>query len=297
MAKILIAGGSGLIGRELVKLLRDEGFDVFILSRNPKENQFYWNIEKGEIDRTAFENTEVIINLSGENIGEKRWTKAQKQKIFDSRVKSTELLFTKVKEYNSIPKVLISASAIGFYGAINSEKIFAENDEAGTDFLANVCKAWEEKVFEFEKMGTRVVILRTAVVLAKNGGALARMLPLAKNHISTQLGNGKQFMPWIHIDDLYRIYLFAIKNSINGIFNAVAPEHTTNNEFAETLATAVQRKIWTPAAPAFILKIVLGEMAEILLNGSRISANKIRNADFQFTFPNLKDALRNIVDT
>lgn len=299
MSNVLIVGGSGLIGRSLSKLLLDNGFDVAILSRSRNSNssikQYYWNPEINEIDKEAFVNTDIIINLSGENVGDSRWTTSRKKQILDSRVKTVELLFQKAKEYNAVPKVFISASAVGFYGAINSAQIFSENDSSGNDFLAEVCRAWEEKIFVFESIGTRVVVLRTGAVLSKNGGALAKMLPLAKLGISTQLGNGKQYMPWIHIDDICRMYLYAINHSLNGVYNAVATEHITNKQFAELLSLTKHQKIVTPATPDFVLKLALGEMADMLLKGSRVSNDKILSAGFQFQFPNLKDALREIV--
>ena len=299
MENVLVVGGSGLIGRSLSKLLLDNGFDVAILSRSRNSNssikQYYWNPEINEIDKEAFVNTDIIINLSGENVGDSRWTTSRKKKILDSRVKTVELLFQKAKEYNAVPKVFISASAVGFYGAINSAQIFSENDSSGNDFLAEVCRAWEEKIFAFQRIGTRVVVLRTGAVLSKNGGALAKMLPLAKLGISTQLGNGKQYMPWIHIDDMCRMYLYAINHSLNGVYNAVATEHITNKQFAELLSLTKHQKIVTPATPDFVLKLALGEMADMLLKGSRVSNDKILSAGFQFQFPNLKDALREIV--
>lgn len=299
MKKVLIAGGSGFIGRSLSKLLIENGFDVAILSRNRSQNsllkQYYWNPEKREVDKKAFENRGIIINLSGENVSDSRWTSNRKKQILESRVKSVELLFQKAQEYNTIPDVFISASAVGYYGAINSENIFGENDDAGNDFLAEVCKVWEEKIFAFQRVGTRVVALRTGVVLSQNDGALAKMLPLAKLGISTQLGDGQQYMPWIHINDICNMYLFAINHSVSGVYNAVATEHITNQQFAEELMMANDRERWTPTVPAFALNLLLGEMSDMLLKGSRVSNDKICSAGFQFQFPNLNGALGDLL--
>ncbi|VTP91540.1 TIGR01777 family oxidoreductase [Sphingobacterium daejeonense] len=294
MAKILIAGGTGLIGQALSKLLKEEGFEVAVLSRSPQENQFYWNPEQNEIEKAAFENTEIIINLAGESVS-KTWTKEYKERILNSRVDTVALLLEKAKQYNCKPKAFISSSAAGIYGAVTSDKIFKESDAAGDGFLAEVCKVWEEKIFSFEKLGTRVVALRITTVLSKNGGALSGMLPRTEQGVSTQAGNGKHYVSWIHIDDMCRMFLFAVQNSVSGAFNAVSPEYVTNETFAKTLSEVIGVPVSTPAPPESVLKEALGEMSTLVLNGSRVSSEKIRQAGFVFQFPNLKEALENLV--
>lgn len=297
--KILIAGGTGLIGQALATLLKKEGFNLVILSRsdgkNNNFNYYKWDIENKIIEKEAFENVQVIINLSGENIGNKRWTKKQKQKILNSRTAPIQLLLQKAKEYNMLPKVFISASAVGFYGTKNTEHIYTETDKVGNDFLSEVCEKWEKQSLGFEKEGVRMVVLRTPIVLSSKGGAFVKMLNLAKQGINTQMGNGKQFMPWIHINDLCNMYLFAIRNNISGIYNAVADETINNEMFASILAKCLKKKILTPPAPAFIIQLVFGELSNILLKGVWVSNRKIKQESFNFRYKHLEESIMSLL--
>lgn len=292
MGTILITGGTGLIGKELTKKLTSKGYVVNILTRSPKKNnEFRWNVKENFIDKDAFTNVEYIIHLAGAGIADKRWTNERKKELIDSRVKTTTLLFNKIQEYQIPLKKFISASGIGYYGAITSDKIFTENDKPENDFISKICMKWEAATRQFQQIGVPITILRTGVVLSKNGGALQKMnTPL----FLSALGNGKQYMPWIHIDDLCRLYIKAIEdNNFSGVYNAVAPEHQTNESFTKLLGKVINKPVLPMNAPSFILKTALGEMAYILLKGSRVSSKKTNSA-YNFIFPSLKTALTNI---
>jgi hypothetical protein len=290
MTKILITGGTGLIGKQLQKKLQDKSYEVVILSRNPKsKNDFLWNVNEGYIDEKALENTRYIIHLAGAGIADKRWTTERKKELINSRVKSTNLLLKKIKEYQIPLKGFVSASGIGYYGAITSDKIFTEEDDPENDFISEICVEWEKSVRQFQELEIPTTILRTGIVLSKNGGALQKMnTPL----FLSALGSGNQFMPWIHIDDLCDLYIKAIENSeFTGIYNAVAPEHQTNQSFTKTLGKVLGKSVLPMNAPSFVLKSTLGELAYILINGSRVSSKKVEESGFQFQFKTLRDSL------
>ena len=291
MARILITGGTGLVGKRLTQLLIDKNHEVLILSRNPKnENEFKWDIVKNYIDEKAFKNIDFIIHLAGAGIADERWTKKRKQVIIDSRVKTANLLFEKVNALKLELKGFISASGIGYYGAITSKTIFKETDKSGSDFLAEVCQKWEAAAHKFSKINIPITILRTGIVLAAKGGALEKM----KTPVISPLGSGKQYIPWIHIDDLCQMYIQSIEANLIGIYNAVAPEHQTSITFSKTLAKSIKRPYLGIGVPAFMLKILFGELAVILLEGSRISTKKIEKNGYSFRFKTLKKALNNL---
>lgn len=298
METILITGGTGLIGKTLQQKLRLKGYNVTILSRNKSEdsNIFYWNISEGIIEETAIKQADYIIHLAGAGIADKRWTTKRKQILVDSRVNSTKLLLRKVQEFNPNLKGFISASGIGYYGAVSSNKIYSEKDIPGTDFLAEICIAWEKEALTFQKNNIKTVILRTGVVFAKKGGALEKIINPIKNGIGAALGTGKQYMPWIHIDDLCEMYIQAIENKeVKGIYNAVAPEQITNKELTLKIASILNKKIWLPPIPAFMLKLIFGKMAIILLEGSRVSSKKIEQLGFKFKYKTIEKALTNLL--
>jgi len=295
METVLITGGTGLIGRRLSFLLQSKGYEVRLLSRsenpNTKYKTFVWDLYKGYINEQAFEDVDYIIHLAGAGIADKKWSEARKKVLIDSRVESTKLLLQYVKNLNISLKAFISSSAVGYYGSITSEIIFKEDDNPGNDFLAEICKLWEASIFQFQSESIRTVAIRTGIVLSQNGGALKKM----KTPVISALGNGLQYMPWIHIDDLCELYIKAIEDSkVEGAYNGVAPEHETNKSFSKKLAKAFKRPFLPIGAPAFVLKAVFGEMATILLNGSRISAQKTSDSGFDFSFPKLNDALIDI---
>jgi len=293
MKTVLITGGSGIVGRHLCKKLKEKGFNVAILSRTNKQEAdltgYKWNIEKKEIDKKAIETSDYIIHLAGANIGDKRWSKKRKQLIIDSRVKSAQLIFEKIKKHNKNLKAFISASAIGFYGTTTSDKIYTEIDAPANDFLGKTCQLWEEAADRFKELGIRTVKIRTGVVLTIAGGVFPKMLTPVKLGLGSALGNGKQYIPWIHIDDLCEIYVKGIEDiEMQGAYNAVAPDNKTNREFTQVLARELNKPFWFPNVPAIILKLMFGEMSNIILQGSRVSADKIIAAGFNFKFPNIE---------
>ncbi|NEW77954.1 MAG: TIGR01777 family protein [Gelidibacter sp.] len=299
MASILVTGGTGFIGKKLCELLRNKGHKVAILSRNqnPKPNNYYWNTETRHIDAKAIIEADYIIHLAGEGIADKRWTPQIKKDLINSRVDTANLLFEKVKELNPNLKGFIAASGIGYYGATTSEKIYNENDAAGEDFISEICKVWEKASMQFEAINIRTVILRTSVVFAKEGGALEKLSQPIKLGVGAPIGSGEQFMPWIHLYDLCNMYVAAIENSeLKGIYNAVATEHITNKSLTKMIAKKLKKPLWLPNIPAFFLKLILGEMALILLEGSRVSSEKIVASGFKFEFPTLKYALKDLIN-
>lgn len=301
MTTVLISGGSGLIGSHLCQKLSESGYNVAILSRSGNQNtafpSFVWNPEKHEIDIEATANTDYIIHLAGLGIGEKKWTKDRKQRIIDSRVNSAQLIYDNIKVNNHNIKAFITASAIGYYGSVSCETIFTETDPPANDFQGDCCRKWEEAADLFKASDIRTVKIRTGVVLTKKGGALAKMIIPIKMGIGSALGNGKQYMPWIHIDDLCGIYIKAIEDAeLKGAYNGVAPEHITNDAFTFTLAKFLKRPYFFPNIPAFILKLIFGDLSEIFLKGSRISSAKITKSGYHFCYPDLENALKDVCD-
>ena len=296
---VLISGGSGFIGSHLTGLLIANGYSVSILSRNEKQNKgdiFYykWDVANQTIDEKAVLNADFIIHLAGENIAEKRWTAKRKAEIIDSREKSTQLLYAVLKKNNKKLDAFISASAIGIYGAINGEEICSEDTTYANDFLGYTCQKWEGAIDFIENLNIRTVKIRTGLVLGKNDGFLKKLIPLFQFRLGSALGSGKQYMPWIHVDDLCAIYLQAVMNpNMEGAYNAAVLDNTTNSIFSKTLARIFGYSIWLPNVPAFVLKLVMGEMAVIVLTGRRVSSDKIEQTGFQFQFKNLDEAIRN----
>jgi uncharacterized protein (TIGR01777 family) len=300
MKKVLITGGSGLIGTHLARMLKAKGYVVSLLSRRPKTDSntpvFFWDPEKGEIDPKALDQVDYIIHLAGINIGERRWTPGRKKQIVDSRVKSGDLVLHTLKAQGLKPKAFISASGIGYYGAVTTTTLFEENAPAALDFLGFTCKEWEAVADRFEENGIRSVKIRTGVVLAKKGGALSKLSLPVRLGVGAPLGSGKQYMPWIHMKDLCEIFIYAMEhNELNGAYNAAAPQHRTNREFTREIAKVLKRPLWLPRVPAVFLRLIFGEMSKILLEGSRVSSEKIRQAGYAFQFPELEPALKDLL--
>ncbi|MGI9579739.1 TIGR01777 family oxidoreductase [Chryseobacterium sp. RRHN12] len=295
---VLITGAGGMIAKELAKKIGRD-YEIRFLTRNRKhENEYEWDIKKGTIDETAFDNVSHIIHLAGANISEKRWTPERKRELISSRVDSAELLRTTLRKNRIKLKSFISASGINFYGTKTSEKIYVETDPPGNDFLSEVVVLWERAADDFkeQELAERVVKIRTAVVLSEKDGALKKMVPPVQYYIGSPLGNGKQYMPWIHIEDICSIYGFALKNpAIEGAYNAVSPQHATNKELTNKIAKVLGKPLWMPNVPGFVLKLIFGELAAAILEGSRASSQKIMDAGFHFKFPDLEEALKDVL--
>ena len=298
---VLISGGSGFIGSHLTTLLLAKGYSVSILSRSEKQNKenvFYykWDVARQFIEEEAVLNADYIIHLAGENIGEKRWTAKRKAAIIDSREQSTLLLYSVIKKSNKKLDAFISASAIGFYGAVNGQEICTEEMLPANDFLGYACQKWEDAIDFIENLNVRTVKVRTGLVLGKNDGFLKKLIPLFKYRLGAPLGTGQQYMPWIHVDDLCAIYLKAMENEeMVGPYNAAINDDTTNEIFSETFAQLFGYRIWLPNVPAFVLKMALGKMSVIVLTGRRVSSEKIQQTGFAFKYANLKEALKDCI--
>ena len=300
METILITGGTGLIGRHLCKKLKEKGYDVAVLSRTIRHNSdvpaYFWDPGKNEIEKEAITKADYIIHLAGAGIGDKKWTGRRKKLIIDSRVRTGQLLFDKIQEYDHKLKAFISASGVGYYGTITSDRIFLEKDPPSVDFTGETCRQWEETAEKFEQSGTRTVKIRTGVVLAAEGGALPRMMAPVRLGIGSAVGTGRQFIPWIHIDDICNIYIKAIEDPrMKGAYNAAAPDFRSYRDFIVAAARILKKPLFAPDIPQFVMKIIFGEMSVILLEGSRVSSDKIRAAGFNFNFPDLKSALRDLI--
>jgi len=300
MDTILITGGTGMIGRALAKVLIEKNYRVIILTRDPSSHEAIaglsyaaWDIGAQTIDKDAIATADHIIHLAGAGVADKRWSKKRKKEIVDSRLKSGELLVKALKEYPNKVRTVVSASAIGWYGPdpiIPNPRPFSEEDPASDDFLGSACKTWEDSLAPTEKMGKRLVRLRTGIVLSREGGALEEFRKPLKFGIATILGKGNQMISWINIDDLVRFYITAIEDEkLNGVYNAVAPQPVSNKNLVLQLAKAMRGKFYIPIyVPAFVLKMVLGEMSIEVLKSATVSCSKAHLAGFVFLYPSIE---------
>ena len=295
MKNILITGGSGLVGKKITQQLESEGLSVAWLSRDPKkytQKSFAWDIDKNTIDKAAIEWADGIIHLAGEGVAEKRWMEERKKAILESRTQSSAMLYEAIKNAKNKPEAFISASAVGYYGFDTGDKTVAENEKPGTDFLAKVVVAWENEVKKMADLGLRTVLLRIGIVLDKDGGALKEMM---KPPVAAPLGSGKQWMSWIVIDDLARMFSFAVKNEkASGIYNAVGPNPATNAELTKAAAKHAGKPFIGFGVPGFGLKLILGEMAMMVLGGNKVTSKKIETAGFEFKYPELDKAMKGV---
>ena len=311
---ILVTGGSGFIGTQLVKALLLEGHDVTVLTRNCSKTANHFAdvmVNAGEegqdikpvrvvdsleysVDDTCFN---VIINLAGQAIADKRWTDAVKQQLLDSRINTTKALYTYIESAPTRPELFISGSALGFYGLREHDAPVDEDGQSDNSFSSRLCVAWENEARRIEALGIRSCYLRTGIVLGKDGGALSKMLPAFNFGLGGPMGGGSQWMSWIHMSDLLGMVHYAIVNdNVSGAINATAPNPVTNKEFSQVLAKVLKRPAILPM-PAFVLKLMLGEMAEeLLLSGQRVIPKKMQQVGFKFRFTDLEGALRDILD-
>lgn len=296
---VLIAGGTGLLGRHLSEMLKDEGFRVIHLSRHQNLQArfpaYRWDLDAGHIDEEALEQADHIINLAGAGVADKRWTPARKRLIIDSRIESTKLLKRYIEKHGPGNfKSFTAASAIGFYGN-RGEELLTEESAPGKGFLPEVCTAWEAASGEIEKLGLRTSIVRIGIVLSMKGGALPQMLMPFRFLVGTRFGSGRQWYSWIHIDDISRIFCEAIKNEkLSGIYNGVAPHPVRNRDFVATIRRALERPALLLPVPAWLLRLALGEMADAVLDSTRVSAEKLTKSGFEFEHPLLLPALQDL---
>lgn len=301
--KVLITGGTGFIGKYLTDSFLENGYDeVRILTRNiigktstPKIKYYEWDVENGKLDMAALMGVNAIINLAGENIADGRWNSEKKARIYDSRINATNLLFEKLKQLQErglpLPNKFISTSAIGIYGDRADEELSTDS-QTSEDFLGQVCRDWESAARQVSKLGIGVKIIRVGVVLSSEGGALAKMLPAFKMGVAGRIGDGHQYMSWIHIRDLVDLYRFLVEHETEkDIIHGVAPNPIENIDFTETLGRVLERPTFIPL-PEIAAKTIFGEMSHVLLDSQRVSCAETKECGFEYSFNFLEAALR-----
>lgn len=299
----LITGGTGLVGKRLTEILLENGHTVSILSRSKRKNSrvkyFQWDLKNETIETEALVGVDCLIHLAGAGIADKKWTKKRKQEIIESRVEPLKFLAEKFNEIGNPPKVIVSASAIGIYGFDTGDKLLTEVHESGQDYISNVVVLWERAVEEFaEQTHARQVKLRIGIVLDKNGGALPHLALPVKLGVGSPIGDGNQWMSWIHIEDLCQLfYTASVSESFKDSYNAVSPNPAQNKEIVKHLGEVLHRPIWAPNVPKWVLKTLLQERAQLVLGGNKVSSVKVEAAGYQFIYSDLKDALKEIYTT
>ncbi|MFN7045444.1 MAG: TIGR01777 family oxidoreductase [Flavobacterium sp.] len=298
---VLITGATGLVGQELVNLLLQNGYTVHYLSTSKSKlvsqnnyKGFYWNPVKAEIDTNALTGVDVIIHLAGASVA-KKWTTAYKEEIIESRVLSTRLLYQTLQKNSHQVKQIISASAIGIYPDSLTD-IYHETDlDIDVSFLGNVVKQWENEISQFDKLQIIVSKIRIGIVLAKNGGALQEMAKPIKMGAGAAFGSGEQYQSWIHVQDLAAIFQFVMENELPGVYNGVAPYPVTNSELTKAIAKTLGKPLFLPNIPKFVMKLILGEMHQILFSSQHVSCRKLLDKNFQFKFASLDKALNDLL--
>ncbi len=298
---VLVTGGTGSIGQRLTQRLQQAGYQVSLLSRSPHTlpnvRVFAWNVDKGEIDSQAVTTADYIIHLAGAGIADERWTDARKQEILESRTRSAELITDVLKSSNHHVKAFVSASAIGYYGGDTDGRPLVETSPAGTDFLAQVTRAWERAADGVAALGIRTVKLRTGVVFTMAGGALPKLVQPIRLGAGVALGSGQQYISWIHIDDLCQMFMQALTDTRwRGAYNAVAPTAVTNADLTKQIASVLDKPLFLPNVPAFALKLLFGELAITVLGSTLVLNKRIQDeTDFTYRFANLRYALADLL--
>ncbi len=299
--RIVLTGGTGFVGQELLQALLAEKHQVTLLTRNARKaglsntllKVMYWDAKSPGDWQRELDGADAVIHLAGESIANKRWTRSQKEILTRSRLDSTRAIVNAIAIAVKKPAVLISASAIGYYGDVESGDVL-ESHSKGVGFLADLCQMWELEALAAEQSGARVVLLRIGVVLGKGGGALKKMTPPFQMYVGGPIGSGRQWFSWIHREDLVKSVLFALKNAnVKGPVNATAPKPLTQREFSSALGRALGKPSWAPV-PAFILKLGLGEMSDMLVTGQKVVPDQLTRTGFAFKFPDADSALADI---
>ena len=301
--KVLITGGTGMIGQRLAELLIDNGYEVALLTREPDKSSHYklfgWNPQAGTIDEAAVPYADCIVNLAGSSVAEGKWTAERKQEILRSRLDGLDLLYRELAKPGHHVGMLLSASAIGIYGD-RGDEVLRENSPTAApadDFLADVVLQWEAAARRTGALGLRLALPRIGIVLSPEGGALVPIARTVRYGAGAPLGSGRQYMSWVHLDDLCRLLVQMLENEqYQGVYNAVSPHPVTNQEFTETLAQVMHKPLILPKVPAFGLKLAMGEMSEIVLGSQRVSADKVLSQGFTFEYPQLRGALESFYE-
>ncbi|MFJ5792417.1 TIGR01777 family oxidoreductase [Lysinibacillus sp. NPDC093197] len=298
--KIVIAGGTGFVGKALTKLLQEQGHELFVLSRsNSKyENGIHyvqWLKDGARPEKELDENIDAVVNLAGVSLNDGRWTKKQKKAIYTSRMEATLEIVRIIEQFKEKPNVLVNASAVGIYPP-STVATYSENaSDYAKDFLGWTVHDWERHAKRAEKLGVRVALARFGVILGRDNGALPSMLLPYKLHIGGTIGTGEQWLSWIHVEDVARAIYFAITNSsINGPFNVTAPHPTRMKEFGQTIAQVMGRRHWMPV-PSFAMRLALGEQSMLVLEGQHVIPTVLETQNFEFKYPYLKEALENLL--
>ena len=297
---VLITGATGLIGKPLTEALLNNGYEVSHLSRsagkNPKVKTYLWDVAREQIDERCIEGVHTIIHLAGAGIADKRWSKERKELLINSRTQSIKLLYKLMRSRPHEVKNIISASATGYYSN-RGDELLTEDSQPMHDFLGTCCIAWENAVDEGHSLNLNITKFRTGVVLSTKGGALPPVSLPVKFGLGAALGNGRQYIPWIHWEDAVNMYLQAIEGHLPpDVYNMVAPNPVTNKQLTQAVARQLRKPLWAPHVPAFLLKALLGEMSLVVLGSTRVSALKVQDAGFKFKFEDITDALSNIYE-
>ena len=300
MSNILIAGGTGLVGTHLTPKLLAKGYQLSLLSRKKRNikgvKNFQWDVNEGKIDAAAFEGIDHVINLAGAGIADGRWTSNYKKILLDSRTKSADLFHDELTQRNIQLKSYVTASAIGFYGDRKDELLTETTASNGKGFMVDCCEQWEAAGSQMKSVSDRLVTLRIGIVLSTQGGALTKMLPSYSAFVGAYFGDGQQYYSWIHIDDMVDLIIYSLENKqLNGTFNAVSPQPVSNKVFAQAIGKALDKSALVMPVPTFAIRLAMGEMADVVLNSNRVSADKILASGFQFQFPELIPALRDVI--
>jgi len=298
--RVLITGATGMIGSRLSDLCRENGMVVHYLTTSKKKIEkredykgFYWDPEKGEIEKECLDGVSTIVHLAGASIAE-RWTSEYKETIIKSRTQTAALLYKTIKNNQNQVENFISASAIGKYPS-SLEKLYFEDDDVFEDnFVGTVVKKWEAAADEFSQLGIDVAKIRVGLVLSEKGGMLEKVRKPIELNVGAPLGSGKQWQSWIHLDDLAGIFLFTIERELTGVYNAVAPNPVTNKEMTRQLADQLNKPLWLPNVPEFVLKLTLGEMSQIVVSSQLVSSKKIEENGYRFKYSNLSKALEDL---
>lgn len=299
--RILITGATGLVGSEITRLCHESGIKVNYLTTSKSKieksetyNGFYWNPSSGKIDERCLDGVGAVVNLAGANVFQP-WTSSAKTKILNSRIDSLKLLHKLLKENSHEVDLVVSASAIGIYPSSETKMYEEDEEKVAQNFLGEVTKKWEAAADELKDLDLRVAKVRIGIVLSADGGALPQIIRPVKLNIGAPLGSGEQWQSWIHVRDLARMFMFIIKNGLEGVYNGVAPNPATNEDLTREIAFALDKKLWLPKVPGFALKLAMGEMSNVVLGSQLVSSKKIEEAGFTFNHINLRPAIQEIM--